>query len=148
MKRVHHIFVTGVIAALLVGQARASTPAQHYFLQTGADLEQVCANPVDAHNIQPAERERLLVCGSYIQGYLSHYALVRGELAKAPFCLPQTGVSGEQIRVLLVTLLQRKPQIRDLPASVDLATSIAWAYGCPGAANTSGKGATPSPAAP
>lgn len=147
MKRVYHIFITGVIAALMVNQARAGTPAPHYFLQTGADLEQVCANPVDAHDIQPTERERLLVCGSYIQGYLSHYALVRGELAKAPFCLPQTGVSGEQVRVLLVTLLQRKPQIRDLPASVDLATSIAWGYGCPGTASASGQSSAPRSAA-
>jgi hypothetical protein len=132
MKRIHHILAVGTLAVFGTAQAMASTePAQqHYYLQTGSDLQKACANPQDAHNIDTSERERLLVCGSYIQGFLGHYGLVRRDLGAASFCLPQTGVSGEQVRVLFLNLLQQKPQIRDLPASVDLATSLAWGYSC------------------
>src|SRR5581483_613306 len=84
----------------------------------------------DIHNMDAAERERLLVCGSYIQGFLGHYGLVRREIGTATFCLPPSGVSGEQVRILFLSLLQQKPQIRDLPANVDLATSLAWGYSC------------------
>jgi len=130
MKRIHHIVLAGLVGVFAASQARADAPA-HYYLQTGSDLEQVCANPADAKNIQQGERERLLVCGSYIQGFLGHYGLVRRELAVSPFCLPQNGVSAEKVRIILLALLQQKPQIRDLPASVDLATSLAWGYACP-----------------
>jgi len=131
MKRIHYMLAACAIAAFVAGQARAETKPGHYFLQTGSDLEQVCANPANAKDIQPVERERLLVCGSYIQGFLGHYGLVRRELASAPFCLPQSGVSAEKVRIIFLALLQQKPQIRDMPASVDLATSLAWGYACP-----------------
>ncbi len=131
MKRIHHIVAVGFLAALATTQVRADNSTQHYYLQTGSDLEDVCSNPANAKSIQPAERERLLVCGSYIQGFLGHYGLVRRELTAAPFCLPQNGVSAEKVRIIFLALLQQKPQIRDLPASVDLATSLAWGYACP-----------------
>lgn len=132
MKRLHHVIAAGVLAVFGASPAMASIEPsqQHYYLQTGSDLQKACANPQDAHNIDAGERERLLVCGSYIQGFLGHYGLVRRDLGTASFCLPQTGVSGEQVRVLFLNLLQQKPQIRDLPASVDLATSLAWGYAC------------------
>jgi hypothetical protein len=132
MKKIHRFLAAGTLALLGATPAIASAdPAQqHYYLQTGSDLQKACANPQDAHNIDTGERERLLVCGSYIQGFLGHYGLVRRELGAASFCLPPSGVSGEQVRVLFLNLLQQKPQIRDLPASVDLATSLAWGYSC------------------
>lgn len=131
MKRTYKIFAAVVFSLATAGLAQASTePGQRYFLQTGSDLERVCANPVNAKAIDTVERERLLVCGSYIQGFLGHYGLSRSESAKSSFCLPPSGVSGEQVRVLFLALLQQKPQIRDLPASVDLATSLAWGYSC------------------
>ncbi|HEY4342901.1 MAG TPA: Rap1a/Tai family immunity protein [Parvibaculum sp.] len=121
------------IAAAALGALFTFTGAQaaeHYYLQTGSDLQKVCANPANAKTITPAERERLLICGSYIQGYLAHYGLVRKDLKTQTFCLPASGTSGEKVRVLFLALLQQKPQIRDLPASVDLATSLAWGYSC------------------
>lgn len=131
MKTVHLMLAAGAVAAMISTSARAEGEARpHYFLQTGSDLEKVCANPVNIKAIQPAERERLLVCGSYIQGFLAHYGLVRKEMRTTPFCLPQSGVSGEKVRVLFLALLKQKPQIRDMPASVDLATSLAWGYSC------------------
>jgi hypothetical protein len=132
MKRVHHILAVGAMAVLGTTQAMAALEPgqQHYYLQTGSDLQKVCANPQDSHNIDAGERERLLVCGSYIQGFLGHYGLVRRDLGSVSFCLPASGVSGEQVRLLFLNLLQQKPQISDLPASVDLATSLAWGYSC------------------
>lgn len=147
MKRVHHILAAGVLAAGFVAffastsaQAALESGKPHYFLQTGSDLEKACANPVNAKAITAEERERLLICGSYIQGFLAHYGLVRQEIKSASFCLPSGGISGEKVRALFLVLLQQKPQIRDLPASVDLATSLAWGYSCAQAtgANTSG----------
>jgi hypothetical protein len=120
-----------IAAALFAGAAATgATAAEHHSLQTGADLQTACANPQNVKAITPAERERLLVCGSYIQGFLAHYGLVRKELKTQSFCLPPSGVSGEKVRVLFLALLQQKPQIRDMPASVDLATSLAWGYSC------------------
>ncbi|HUD51914.1 Rap1a/Tai family immunity protein [Parvibaculum sp.] len=145
--RIHCIVAAGALAALVAGQARADTQPQHYYLQTGSDLEQVCANPANVKDIQNAERERLLVCGSYIQGFLGHYGLVRRELTSAPFCLPQSGVTAEKVRIIFLALLQQKPQIRDLPASVDLATSLAWGYACPRTASGTKQGGTAKPAA-
>lgn len=132
MKRVHHVLAAGALAVLATTQARAALDQeqQRYFLQTGSDLQRVCYNPRDVHNVDAAERERLLVCGSYIQGFLGHYGLVRRDLGTPSFCLPTSGVNGEQVRILFLDLLQRKPQIRDMPASVDLATSLAWGYSC------------------
>lgn len=131
MKRVQMFFGIAAMALLITGQAGATTEAgEHYYLQTGSDLEQVCANPANARSITASERERLLVCGSYIQGFLGHYGLVRTRMTSSPFCLPPNGISGEQVRLLFLALLQQRPQIRDLPASVDLTTSLAWGYSC------------------
>lgn len=127
MKLAYGIAAAALTSLLAIGSAEA---AEHYYLQTGADLQTVCANPPDAKAITPAERERLLICGSYIQGFLAHYSLVRKDLKEQSFCLPASGTNGEKVRVLFLALLQQKPQIRDMPASVDLATSLAWGYAC------------------
>jgi len=127
LKLTHSIAAAALASMLTFSGAEA---AQHFYLQTGADLQTVCANPQNAKAITSAERERLLICGSYIQGFLAHYSLVRKDLKKQSFCLPTTGTSGEKVRVLFLALLQQKPQIRDMPASVDLATSLAWGYSC------------------
>ncbi len=127
MKLTYGIAAAALISVLAVGGAEG---AEHYYLQTGSDLQTVCANPQNAKAITPVERERLLICGSYIQGFLAHYSLVRKDLKAQSFCLPATGTSGEKVRVLFLALLQQKPQIRDMPASVDLATSLAWGYAC------------------
>lgn len=127
LKITHCIAAAALTVTLTAGGAQA---AEQYYLQTGADLQKVCANPQNVKAITPAERERLLICGSYIQGFLAHYGLVRKDLKTQTFCLPSTGTSGEKVRVLFLALLQQKPQIRDMPASVDLATSLAWGYSC------------------
>lgn len=127
MKLAYGIAAAVLASVLTLGSAEAE---QHFYLQTGADLQMVCANPLNAKAITAAERERLLICGSYIQGFLAHYSLVRKDLKTQSFCLPTTGTSGEKVRVLFLALLQQKPQIRDMPASVDLATSLAWGYSC------------------
>lgn len=127
MKLAYSIAVATLASVLAIGGAEA---AQHFHLQTGADLQTVCANPQNVKAITAAERERLLICGSYIQGFLAHYSLVRKDLKTQSFCLPAAGTSGEKVRVLFLALLQQKPQIRDMPASVDLATSLAWGYSC------------------
>lgn len=148
MKRIYALLGLTALVFASSGAAQASTdPGQRYYLQTGSDLERVCATPADPQSLTTEERERLLVCGSYIQGFLGHYGVVRSEMTAAPFCLPANGVSGEQVRRLFLALLQQKPQIRDLPASVDLATSLAWGYACPrktSATKPSGAPATPS----
>lgn len=131
MKQIGRFIFAAVFSLTINGTAQASTePGQRYLLQTGSDLERVCASPVDSKAIDAAERERLLVCGSYIQGFLGHYGVTRSTAATSPFCLPASGVSGEQVRKLFLALLQQKPQIRDMPASVDLATSLAWGFSC------------------
>lgn len=119
------------VAALWVaGPAEART----YSVQTGADLAEVCATPANTNAITDAERQRLNVCGAYIQGFLGHYAVARRHMSTADFCLPAEGVAAEQVRQLFLALLEQKPQIRDLPASIDLATSLAWGYACDGKA--------------
>lgn len=126
--------VTGLLAALLFAAAIAvagpASAAQSYSLQTGADLAEVCGNPAKADAITEDERARLNVCGSYIQGFLGHYAVARRSMEKPAFCLPAEGVSAENVRQLFLALLEQRPQIRDLPANLDLATSLAWGYSC------------------
>lgn len=107
----------------------ASASADSYAIATGDDLGQVCANPAAA-KLTDKEHERLLVCGAYIRGYLGHYSTARSLLSKAEFCLPQAGVSPEQVRKLYVAVLEKRPQIRDYPAAVDLTSILAAAYPC------------------
>lgn len=133
MFNTRHFLTIGMLAGsflaavLLPAQAEA---AQRFSLQTGADLAEVCSNPANSEVITEDERQRLSVCGAYIQGFLGHYALVRRELGKQTFCLPPEGVSAENVRRLFLALLEQRPQIRDLPANLDLVTSLAWGYAC------------------
>ena len=120
------LFVCASTAAL--ASTTAAPSSSH--AQTGADLYKLCETPQNTDNLSQGDRERLRACGSYIQGFLGHYSLARGQMKTPTFCLPGTGTSPEQVRVLFVSLIQKKPEIRDLPASVDLATSLAWGYPC------------------
>jgi len=123
--------IMGILATACV-LAEPADAAQRFSLQTGADLAAVCANPANSEAITDEERQRLGVCGAYIQGFLGHYALVRRDIDKATFCLPPEGISAENVRQLFLALLQQRPQIRDLPANLDLVTSLAWGYACDG----------------
>jgi hypothetical protein len=119
------------LSILTVGFAPSEAYAdEKYVLQTGADLQAVCANPENTNALSASERQRLQICGSYIQGFLGHYSLVRKTTTNPSFCLDKKGVSAERIRVVFLALLQQRPQIRDMPANIDLASSIAWAYPC------------------
>lgn len=117
-----------VMAALLV--AHPAVAAETYSLQTGADLARVCENPSNTQSLNDEDRQRLAICGSYIQGFLGHYAISRRSMSEPGFCLPAEGVSAENVRRLFLALLEQRPQIRDLPANLDLATSLAWGYSC------------------
>lgn len=118
------------LVATAIALAAPAKAATSYSLQTGADLAQVCSNPASADAITDDERARLGICGAYIQGFLGHYAVARRSMEKPAFCLPSTGVSAENVRQLFLALLEQRPQIRDLPANIDLATSLAWGYSC------------------
>ncbi len=128
-KLLNHCAAGTALAALLLAGAPA-TAETRYSLQTGADLAQVCGNPTDAKALTAAERDRLALCGAYIQGFLGHYAIARREMKSPGFCLPPEGVSAEKVRQLFLALLEQRPQIRDLPANLDLATSLTWGYSC------------------
>lgn len=117
-----------VMAALLV--SHPAVAAETYSLQTGADLARVCENPSNTQSLNDEDRQRLAICGSYIQGFLGHYAISRRSTSEPGFCLPAEGVSAENVRQLFLALLEQRPQIRDLPANLDLATSLAWGYSC------------------
>lgn len=134
MKACHFITcIASVISLSILAAGFAPSGAyadQKYVLQTGADLQAVCANPENADALSADERQRLQICGSYIQGFLGHYSLVRKTTTNPSFCLDEKGVSAERIRVIFLTLLQQRPQIRDMPANIDLASSVAWAYPC------------------
>ncbi|ABS61704.1 hypothetical protein Plav_0081 [Parvibaculum lavamentivorans DS-1] len=119
-----------IAGLIMAGGSGPAAAAERYALQTGADLAAVCANPANAESVTEAERQRLNVCGAYIQGFLGHYAVARREIGKPVFCLPAGGVSAENVRQLFLALLEQRPQIRDLPANLDLATSLAWGYSC------------------
>ncbi|MBX3495170.1 MAG: hypothetical protein KF769_02915 [Parvibaculum sp.] len=121
--------IMGILASACILAAPTSA-AQRFSLQTGADLAAVCGNPANSETITDEERQRLSICGAYIQGFLGHYALVRRDVDQAAFCLPPEGVSAENVRQLFLALLQQRPQIRDLPANLDLMTSLAWGYAC------------------
>ena len=112
--------------------AAAATPAS-YDIRTGDDLNKVCANPA-GNAVTAAERERLSVCGAYIRGYLGYYGVARNHGRGMLFCLPAGGVSAEKLRLLYTGVLDKRPQIRDYPAAVDLASILRAAYPCKGAA--------------
>jgi len=133
MRRIRRRYVLLPMAAILFQwSAVEGAPSQHYRFQSGADLMASCADPADAGKITREERERLLICGSYIQGFLANYSLTRQSVSKPLFCLPEQGISPEQTRRLLVALMKQKPQIRDMPANLNLATSLAWGFPCQG----------------
>ena len=119
--------LTVCVAGLRVSEAEAIT---RFPLETGADLQLVCDNPANAAAISPAEAERLQICGAYIRGFLGYYSLVREKTKEPAFCLTAEGVSAEKVRVTFLELLGKRPQFRDLPVSVDLASSMAWAFPC------------------
>ena len=121
-------FTTMLAAGLAIAAPAHAAPS--YSLQTGADLAAVCSNPADPKALTDEERQRLSICGAYIQGFLGHYSVSRRNMSKLDFCLPAKGVSAENVRVLFLALLEERPQIRDLPANLDLATSLAWGYSC------------------
>lgn len=123
----------GLFAGLMMGLAPgAHAAAELSSLQTGSDVAAACANPADAKAMTDGERQRLQVCGAYINGFLAHYSFVRRQIEKPSFCLPESGVNGERVRRVYLALLKQKPELRDMPASLDMATSLAWAYPCKG----------------
>ncbi|MDO9125822.1 Rap1a/Tai family immunity protein [Parvibaculum sp.] len=129
MSKAKHLFAaTATLTAIFM--ASPADAAQRYALQTGADLAAVCANPAASGTVTEEESARLSVCGAYIQGFLGHYAVARRGIDKPTFCLPAEGVSAENVRQLFLALLEQRPQIRDLPANLDLTTSLAWGYSC------------------
>lgn len=119
---------SALVAALI--SLQPAHAAETYSLQTGADLARVCGTPSDTQSLNDEDRQRLAICGSYIQGFLGHYAIARRSMKEPGFCLPAEGVSAENVRQLFLALLEQRPQIRDLPANLDLATSLAWGYSC------------------
>ena len=120
----------GLTASLATLPATGAQAAPLTSLQTGSDVAEVCANPANVKAITNDERQRLQICGAYINGFLAHYSFVRRQLEKPSFCLPDSGVNGERVRQVYLALLQQKPELRDMPASLDMATSLAWAYPC------------------
>lgn len=108
--------------------ALAATPGPSYDIQTGDDLGAVCANPKG--DMSSADRERLLVCGAYIRGYLGYYSVSRNLIAGKGFCLPDGGIAADKLRLLYIGVLEKKPQIRDYPAAIDLASILQAAYPC------------------
>lgn len=133
--RIKLVISAGLLAGLMTGLAPgAHAAADLNSLQTGSDVAQACANPADVNAITDAERQRLQVCGAYINGFLAHYSFVRRQVEKPSFCLPEGGVNGERVRRVYLALLKQKPELRDMPASLDMATSLAWAYPCKGKA--------------
>ena len=123
----------GLIGLVLPGAmalAAGAPPSQpQYDIQTGDDLHRSCANPA-AGAVTAPERERLLVCGAYIRGYLGYYSVSRNLTQGKGFCLPAGGVAAEKLRLLYIGVLDKKPQIRDYPAAVDLASILEAAYPC------------------
>jgi hypothetical protein len=117
-----------LLGALLLAPSAAFAAAPAYDIQTGDDLNKVCANPAGA--VTPADRERLLVCGAYIRGYLGYYSVARNLVQGKGFCLPDGGMAPDMLRQLYIGVLEKKPQIRDYPAAVDLATILQAAYPC------------------
>ncbi|MEQ8327491.1 MAG: hypothetical protein RIE84_01820, partial [Parvibaculum sp.] len=79
--------LTSTLAAAIAFTGPAMA-APTYSLQTGADLAAVCSNPGDANALTEEERQRLGICGAYIQGFLGHYSVSRRNMSKLDFCLP------------------------------------------------------------
>lgn len=129
----HFGMVLGLIASVLPATAAiaADTAATRlqYDIQTGDDLNRACSNPA-ASTVTPTEHERLLVCGAYIRGYLGYYSVSRNLTQGKGFCLPDGGVAAEKLRLLYIGVLAKKPEIRDYPAAVDLASILEAAYPC------------------
>ena len=122
----------GLTAGFAIAPASGAAAAPLRSLQTGSDLAEACASPANAKAITDEESQRLQVCGAYINGFLAHYSFVRRQLDKPSFCLPDGGVNGERVRQVYLALLKQKPELQDMPASLDMATSLAWAYPCKG----------------
>jgi hypothetical protein len=123
------MFTGFALCALLLPASAVAAANEAYPVATGDDLGRVCANPSGA-TLSDKERERLLVCGSYIRGYLGYYSAARSLMRNQDYCLPQAGVSAEQVRRLYLAVLEKRPQIRDYPAAVDLASILKAAYPC------------------
>lgn len=130
MGKFFHKIAAASILATAFAFTQPATAATSFSLQTGADLANVCATPADVNSITAEERQRLAICGAYIQGFLGHYAVARQSMKEPTFCLPAEGVSAEKVRQLFLALLEQRPQIRDLPANLDLATSLTWGFSC------------------
>lgn len=133
MNMKHTRMAFGLIAMMLPASATFAAdppenPPQHD-IQTGDDLSRVCANPAGGA-ATPAERARLEVCGAYIRGYLGYYSVSRNLTQGKGFCLPQGGIAVEKLRLLYIGVLAKKPEIRDYPAAVDLASILQAAYPC------------------
>jgi hypothetical protein len=121
--------IGGILMPLATLPAMAEDPTPQYAIQTGDDLNRVCANPT-GKAITATDHDRLLVCGAYIRGYLGYYSISRSLTQGKSFCLPDTGISAEKLRLLFVGVLDKKPEIRDYPAAVDLASILEAAYPC------------------
>ena len=123
-------FLITLLMTCVVGGAAQGDTTTRFPLQTGADLQLVCENPANLQAISASEIERLQICGAYIRGFLGYHSLVREKIKEPTFCLTSQGVSVEKVRVIFLELLNQRPQFRDLPVSVDLASSIAGAFPC------------------
>lgn len=119
--------------AAMAANTVTAAGGMQYDIQTGDDLNQACANPAGS-TVTTAERDRLLVCGAYIRGYLGYYSVSRSLTQGKGFCLPDGGVAAEKLRLLYIGVLDKKPEIRDYPAAVDLASILEAAYPCKAAA--------------
>ena len=117
-----------VVGGLVQSSAAIATD-QTYSISTGDDLRHVCAD-ASGTTLSAADKQRLMVCGAYIRGYLGHYSVARSLMRHEESCLPQKGVSAEKVRQLYVAVLEKRPQLRDFPAAVDLASILKAAYPC------------------
>lgn len=131
MKRMNMILALCGLALSATAPATAQTAAgpSQYEIQTGDDLNKMCANPATG-TVTAAERERLIVCGTYIRGYLGYYSVSRNLTQGKGFCLPDAGVETEKLRLLYTGVIEKKPELRDYPAAVDLASILQAAYPC------------------
>lgn len=129
MKSVAFAHALALAISLPALPAAAQPAAPPLTIQTGDDLGRACANPKGAVPTA-AEHDRLLLCAGYIRGYLGYYGTLRSLKQAQTFCLPAQGVAAETLRVLYVTVLSKRPQLRDYPAAIDLASVLRAAYPC------------------
>lgn len=131
MKQIYMVlgFIGLILPTTAVFAADAPASQPQYDIKTGDDLHRACANPASA-TVTAAERDRLLVCGAYIRGYLGYYSAQRSLGQAQPFCLPPEGVGAEKLRVLYLAVLRRRPRIGDYPAALDFASVLKAAYPC------------------